>query len=87
MSTETIVRQTTRTGTDILTELPHVCPRCQRESAWFRNQNGSSFCVRCALRETAEHDPAECDIEACEQCREFGVDETQDRAYRSRHGE
>lgn len=49
MSTETITRQTTRTGTDILTERLHRCQRCQRPTYWFRNKNGSSFCITCIL--------------------------------------
>lgn len=81
MTTEHLIRQTTRAGTDILTEHPHGCPKCQRETYWFRNRLGRSRCIRCANHETADHDPADCDVEACETCASFWRDEAVDRQY------
>ena len=87
-ATETITRQATRTGTDILTSRPHICARCRRETYWFRNQGGRSFCIRCANRETAEHDPFACgEGKDCAWCAVFWTNEQTNRKIREKKGE
>lgn len=41
----------TPTYTDVISETPVDCPRCQRSAYWFRNQEGLTCCIHCAKEE------------------------------------
>lgn len=50
---------TTHAATDIVLRHPAVCPRCQAFTAWFRNQDGHTYCIQCVPDQSeAWHDVA-----------------------------
>lgn len=40
-----------RTGTDVWSDVAHECPSCHLLTYWWRNVNGHSLCVTCAINE------------------------------------
>lgn len=37
----------TSEGTDWISPMPRICPRCEAFTQWFRNINGRSGCINC----------------------------------------
>lgn len=40
---------------EFVTRIPRPCPVCGTMAAWFRNQDGITRCIHCAIHQEARH--------------------------------